>query len=238
MSTPIRCMIIEDEPLAQNVLKKYVGEVPSLSLVAACSNAIEAHDIVQTKNIQLLFLDINLPKLSGVNFLKTLPDPPLVIFTTAYPEFAVEGFELDAIDYLVKPFSFERFLKAINKVLHKTSRQSGNLPGDKNTDNFILLKADKKVYKINLEDIVYAEATGDYVKVITREGQCTANITLKKLLEELPANDFVRVHKSYVISASKIKFFEGNYIKVGQADIPIGAAYREDVFARFREKNS
>ncbi len=237
MSSPIRCMILEDEPLAQNVLKKYIDEVPSLGLIAVCSNAMEAQDIVQTKSIQLLFLDINLPKLSGVNFLKTLPDPPLVIFTTAYPEFAVDGFELDAIDYLVKPFSFERFLKAINKVLNKTSRQPGNLPGDKNTDDFILLKADKKVYKINLEDIVYAEATGDYVKVITREGQYTANISLKKLLEELPANDFMRVHKSYIISASKIKFFEGNYIKVGQTDIPIGAAYREEIFSRFKEKN-
>ncbi|HZI53367.1 MAG TPA: LytTR family DNA-binding domain-containing protein [Chitinophagaceae bacterium] len=237
MSSPIRCMIIEDEPLAQNVLKKYIDEVPSLGLIAVCSNAMEAQDIVQTKNIQLLFLDINLPKLSGVNFLKTLPDPPLVIFTTAYPEFAVEGFELDAIDYLVKPISFERFLKAINKVLNKKSRQPGNLPEDKNADDFILLKADKKVYKINLEDILYAEATGDYVKVITLEGQYTANITLKKLLEDLPASDFIRVHKSYIISASKIKFFEGNYIKVGQTDIPIGAAFREEIFSRFKEKN-
>ena len=237
MSSPARCMIIEDEPLAQNVLKKYIDDVPSLDLIAVCGNALEASEIVQSKNIQLLFLDINLPKLSGINFLKTLPEPPMVIFTTAYPEFAVDGFELDAIDYLVKPFSFERFLKAINKALNKINRQPGNTTEDRITDDFIFLKADKKVYKINLDDILYAEATGDYVKVITREGQHVANITLKKLQEELPSNSFIRVHKSFLISASKIKFFEGNYIKVGQTDIPIGAAYREDILARFREKN-
>ncbi len=236
MSTSIRSMIIEDEPLAQNVLKKYIGEVSSLDLVAVCSNALEAQEAIQSKNIQLLFLDINLPKLSGINFLKTLPAPPLVIFTTAYPEFAVEGFEMDAIDYLVKPFSFERFLKAINKALNKVNRQPANAD-DRPADDYIFLKADKKVYKINLEDILYAEATGDYVKVITLEGQYTANITLKRLLDELPSNLFIRVHKSFIISANKIKFFEGNYIKVGQTDIPIGAAYREEIFARLKEKN-
>ena len=236
MSTFIRCMIIEDEPLAQNVLKKYIAEVSYLEIVAVCSNALEAQETIQLQNIHLLFLDINLPKLSGINFLKTLPAPPLVIFTTAYPEFAVEGFELDAIDYLVKPFSFERFLKATNKALNKINRQPANL-NDKTADDFIFLKSDKKVYKIDLDDIVYAEATGDYVKVITREGQYTSNITLKRLLEELPSNLFFRVHKSFIISANKIKFFEGNYIKVGQVDIPIGAAYREEIFARLKEKN-
>ena len=233
MSAIIRCLIIEDEPLAQNVLKKYIEDLPSLELVAVCSDALEAQGIVQSKNIQLLFLDINLPKLSGINFLKTLPQPPAVIFTTAYPEFAVQGFELDAIDYLLKPFSFERFLKAVNKASAKTGREA-NTAEERNTDNFIFLKADKKVYKIDLEDILYAEATGDYVKVVAKDGQYTANITLKKLMEELPAHGFIRVHKSYIISASKIKFFEGNYVKVGTTDIPIGAAYREELFARLK----
>ena len=236
MSSPVRCMIIEDEPLAQNVLKKYIEDVSTLDLVSVCSNALEAQEKVQSKSIQLLFLDINLPKLSGINFLKTLPAPPQVIFTTAYPEFAVEGFELDAIDYLVKPFSFERFLKAVNKALNKMNPLPGN-SDNKPVDGFIFLKADKKVYKINLEDILYAEATGDYAKVITREGQYVANITLKKLLEELPPNSFIRVHKSYLIATNKIKFFEGNFIKVGQTDIPIGAAYRDAIFARLKEKN-
>jgi len=236
MSVVTRCIIIEDEPLAQNVLKKYIEEHPSLELVATCSDALEAQGLVQSKNVQLLFLDINLPKLSGIKFLKTLPYPPLVIFTTAYPEFAVEGFELDAVDYLLKPFSFERFLKAVNKALAKM-QSSVIAMEDKNPDDFIFLKADKKIYKIDLEDILYAEATGDYAKVVTKDGPYITNITLKKLLEELPANRFIRVHKSYIISTSKIKFFEGNYVKVGNTDIPIGAAYREEIFARWKEKN-
>ena len=237
MNPAIRCLVIEDEPLAQNILKKYIGVLPSLELVAVCNDALEAQAIVQSKNIQLIFLDINLPRLSGINFLKTLPQPPAVIFTTAYPEFAVEGFELDAIDYLLKPFSFERFLKSVNKASAKASAVTHAAAEEKNTDDFIFLKADKKVYKIDLEDILYAEATGDYAKVVTKESQYLANITLKKLLEELPSHGFIRVHKSYIISASKIKFFEGNYVKVGSTDIPIGAAYREEIFARLKEKN-
>ena len=237
MTPAVRCLIIEDEPLAQKVLKKYIEDLPSLELVAVCNDALEAQGIVLSKNIQLIFLDINLPKLSGINFLKTLPQPPPVIFTTAYPEFAVEGFELDAIDYLLKPFSFERFLKAVNKASAKTGQVINAVGEEKNADDFIFLKADKKVYKIDLGDILYAEATGDYVKVVTKDGQHIANVTLKKLLEELPANAFIRVHKSYIISAGKIKFFEGNYVKVGNTDIPIGAAYREEIFARLKEKN-
>ena len=237
MNPAIRCLIIEDEPLAQNILKKYIDELPSLELVAVCNDALEAQGIVTSKNIQLLFLDINLPKLSGLNFLKTLPQPPFVIFTTAYPEFAVDGFDLNAIDYLLKPFSFERFLKAVNKVQGKALQPPNASTDEKSVNEFIFLKADKKVYKIDLDDIIYAEATGDYVKVITKDEQFVVNITLKKLLELLPPVGFLRVHKSYLISADKIKFFEGNYIKVGNTNIPIGAAYREEIFTRLKEKN-
>jgi two-component system, LytTR family, response regulator len=235
MNSITRCMIIEDEPLAQNVLRKYIGQLPSLELAAVCSDAFEAQAQVQTKNIQLLFLDVNLPKLSGINFLKTLPYPPLVIFTTAYPEFAVEGFEVNAIDYLLKPYSFERFMKAVNKALEKIQSP---VPEQRNSNNFIFLKADKKVYKIDFDDILYAEATGDYVKVFTKDRHYLASITLKKLHEELPASGFIRVHKSYIVSTSKIRFFEGNYIKVSNADIPIGAAYRDEIYARLKEKNA
>lgn len=233
MSIATRCMIIEDEPLAQNVLKKYIAELPSLELVSTCNDALEAQAMLPSQSIQLIFLDINLPKLSGINFLKSLPHPPPVIFTTAYPQFAIEGFELDAADYLLKPFSFERFLKAVNKALGKMPAP-GNYTEEKNADDFIFVKADKKIYKINLVDILYAEATGDYVKVVTDERQYLANISLKKLLEELPSPAFIRVHKSFVISAARIKFFEGNYIKVGNADIPIGAAFRDEIFLKLR----
>jgi len=170
-----KCIIIEDEPLAQNILKKYISDHPSLELVAICDDALKAQTILTQQNIQLLFLDINLPKLSGINFIKSLIHPPLVIFTTAYPEFAVEGFELNAVDYLLKPFSFERFLKAVNKVIEKLNTPVQNNIGGNNS--FIFLKADKKNHKVDLETIHYIEAIGDYMKVITDMVELLVNET-------------------------------------------------------------
>ncbi len=230
-----KCIIIEDEPLAQNILKKYISDHPSLELVAICADALEAQAILTQQNIQLLFLDINLPKLSGINFIKTLIHPPLVIFTTAYPEFAVEGFELNAVDYLLKPFSFERFLKAVNKVIEKL-----NTPVQNNiafSNSFIFLKADKKNHKIDLESIHYIEAIGDYMKVVTDTVQLIVNETMKKMQEELPASLFIRVHKSFIISRSKIRFIEGNYVQVTDKSIPIGATYRNELLVSIEKKN-
>lgn len=229
------CAIIEDEPLAQNVLKNYINEHPSLDLVFVCSDALEAQTLMPEHPIQLVFLDINLPKLSGINFLKTLAHPPLVIFTTAYPQFAVEGFELDAVDYLLKPFSFERFLKAVNKAIDKLGSTDSTTLIDP-APVYIFLKADKKVYKVDFEDIQYVESIGDYVKVITGQGQYVVNKTLKSLLGELPSVQFIRVHKSFIIALNKVVFFEGNYVKVGDKEIPIGASYREEIYARLKEK--
>lgn len=231
MSTLYRCLVVEDEPLAQNVLKKYIGEHPLLELAAVCSDAVEAQQWLAKQQAAIVFLDINLPRLSGISFLKSLSRPPLVIFTTAYPEFAAEGFELDAVDYLVKPFSFERFLKAVNKALEKLERAA---PGNALSATSIFVKADKKVYKVNLADILYIEALDDYVKVVTTQGHYLVHDTLKSLQEELPAEQFMRVHKSYIIASNKIIFIEGNYVKIGEKDIPIGASYREAVFARLK----
>lgn len=229
MSTLYRCLVVEDEPLAQNVLKKYIAEHPLLELAAVCADAPEAQQWLARQQAALVFLDINLPRLSGISFLKSLSRPPLVIFTTAYPEFAVEGFELDAVDYLVKPFSFERFLRAVNKALEKLERKEPPAPATS-----IFIRADKKVYKINLADILYIEALDDYVKVVTTQGHYLVHDTLKSMQEELPAEQFMRVHKSYIIAGSKIVFIEGNYVKIGDRDIPIGASYREEVFARLK----
>ena len=231
-----KCIIIEDEPLAQNVLKKYIGEHPTLELVAICNDALEAQGILTDENIHLLFLDINLPKLSGINFIKTLIRPPLIIFTTAYPEFAVEGFELNAVDYLLKPFSFERFLKAVNKAYEKLNI-SINQNDEGNKVSFIFLKADKKIHRVELEAIHYIEAIGDYMKVVTDSGQLIVNETMKKLQEELPEKSFIRVHKSFIISRNRIKFIEGNYVQVEDKSIPIGATYRNEVLAGIGKKN-
>jgi len=229
------CIIIEDEPLAQNVLKKYIEEHPSLTLLSVCNDALEAQAILNKENIDLLFLDINLPKLSGINFIKTLIHSPLIIFTTAYPEYAVEGFEINAIDYLVKPFSFERFLKAVNRALEKlTSSATQNSTG--NDPSFVFLKADKKIHRVELDSIHYIEAVGDYMKVVTDSGQLIINETMKNLQEELPGRSFMRVHKSFIISRNKIKFIEGNYVQVANKSVPIGATYRNDVLASIEKK--
>ena len=234
--TRYKCIIIEDEPLAQNVLKKYIGDHPSLDLVAVCADAFEAQTALNQQNIHLLFLDVNLPKLSGINFIKTLVYPPLIIFTTAYPEFAVEGFDLNAVDYLLKPFSFERFLKAVNKAIERLNA-SGPQNSEGNKISSIFLKSDKKIHKVDLENIHYIEAIGDYMKVVTDSGQLIVNETMKKLQEELPARSFIRVHKSFIISRNKIKYIEGNYVQVEGKSIPIGATYRNDVLASIDKKN-
>ena len=234
--TRYKCIIIEDEPLAQNILKKYIGEHPTLDLITICNDALEAQAILMSENVDLLFLDINLPKLSGINFIKTLTRPPLIIFTTAYPEFAVEGFELNAVDYLLKPFSFERFLKAVNKALEKLN-VSTTQNSSENENSFIFLKADKKIHRVELESIHYIEAIGDYMRVVTDSGQLIINETMKKLQEELPVRSFMRVHKSFIISRNKIRYIEGNYIRVEDKSIPIGATYRNEVLTSIDKKN-
>ena len=156
----IHCMIVEDEPASQDILKAYVADCPNLSLVATCKNAFEANDVLMNRKVDLMFLDINMPGLSGMKFYQSLSHPPFVIFTTAYPEFALEGFEVDAVDYLLKPFPFERFLKAVNRAADRLKKVAGN----QSKDEFVLFKADKKIHKILLSEILYLEALGDYVK--------------------------------------------------------------------------
>lgn len=233
--TRCKCIIVEDEPLAQNVLKKYIADHPSLELVGTCTDALEAQGILNKQDVQLIFLDINLPKLSGINFIKTLLQSPLIIFTTAYPEFAVEGFELNAVDYLLKPFSFERFLKAVNKVVEKLNNSMVSKKEEKNS--YIFFRSDKKIHKVDLENILYIEAIGDYMKVITGSGQLIINETMKNLQEELPAGSFIRVHKSFIISRSKIKYIEGNYVQIEDKSIPIGATYRNEVLTAIDKRN-
>ena len=232
----LNCLIVEDEPLAASIVREYIQQVPGLKLVGICENVFTASEKLRSEKVDLIFLDINLPKLSGINFIKTLVHSPLIIFTTAYPEFAVDGFELNAIDYLLKPFSFERFLKAVNRAVEKL-----NVPVAQNaTENnisFIFLKAEKKIHRVELETIHYIEAIGDYMKVVTDSGQLIVNETMKKLLEELPARSFMRVHKSFIISRNKIKYIEGNYIQVEDKSIPIGATYRNEVLTSIDKKS-
>ncbi|HEY4787806.1 MAG TPA: LytTR family DNA-binding domain-containing protein [Bacteroidales bacterium] len=228
----IKCLIVDDEPLSQDVLKKYVDDCPLLELAGISFDAFEANDMLQAHDIQLIFLDINMPKLSGIRFVKTLNNAPLIIFTTAYPEYAIEGYEVDATDYLVKPFSFERFLKAVNKAIEKINyAQLKNQPAG----GFILLKSDKKVYKVNYDDIMYLQSFGDYVKVFTSEKCLVVHDTFKNMQEQLPEREFVRIHKSYLIAFGKIQYIEGNQVKIGNELIPIGLNYKEELTKRLKE---
>lgn len=221
------CLIVDDEPLSRDVLRNYVEDHPDLSLVGECKDAFEAMASLEAQRVDLIFLDINMPKLSGINFYKSLNQKPMVIFTTAYPEFAVEGFELDAVDYLLKPFSFERFLKGVNKARSKVKTE------EKEAD-FIMLKADKKMYRTAFDDILFFEALGDYVKVHTKERVLIIASTLKKLLSELPESRFLRTHKSYIIAKGQVEYIEGNQVKIGEHMVSIGQAYREQVLASLK----
>lgn len=228
----ISCIIVDDEPLAIRVLEKYIAELPFLSLQGHFDSPLAAMRFLQQQAIDLIFLDIQMPELSGINLVKALRQPPLVIFTTAFPDYAVEGFELDAVDYLVKPFSKERFLKAVQKAGLFIEKNPN--PGATITSTHLALKADRKIYRIPLHEIQYCQAYGDYVKVITTEKQLLPKTTLAKLMEQLPSSHFLRVHRSYVIAWDKVEYMEGNQLKIEDTLIPVGQQYREQVLARLK----
>jgi DNA-binding LytR/AlgR family response regulator len=219
----ITCMVVEDEPVSQEILKRYIEDYGSLELLAVCNNAIEASHEISKLAPELLFLDITMPRLSGLDFYKTLHNPPPVIFTTAYPEYAVSGFEVSAVDYLLKPFTFERFVKSMNKVREAVSNTG------KRVDGFITVQADKKLYKVQLSEIMFVEAMGDYVKLKLADKLLIVHETLQRFLEKLPRTEFCRVHKSYAVALKRIEYVEGNMIVIGTVKIPIGQTYRSDL---------
>ena len=222
----MKCLIIDDEPLAVELLEDFVSKVPALMLVASCSNAIEASTILQTNEVDLIFTDIEMPDFSGIEFVKSLDVKPLFIFTTAYSHYAVEGFNLNAVDYLVKPIPFGRFLKAINKIQARI-----NLEKEKLTDivikeePFIFLKVNKKMMKIKLNDILYIESLKDYIKVFTRIENYLVHKSMTSISEELPSDNFLRIHRSYTIAINKITSVEGNTVEINKKRIPIGRNY-------------
>lgn len=217
----INCIIVEDEPLAARILTDYIRQVPFLALKGTFKNALLAMDFLKDHDTDLIFLDIHLPKMKGLQFLKTLPSPPAVIITTAYHHYAVEGFELNVIDYLLKPIEFERFLKAVNKVeLKLKAADSGT-----NEDHFFLTVSKKKV-KIAFSDIVYIESQREYVKVVTHEKAYLSKISTHEIEKLLPAGLFKRVHRSYIISTKWIRSYTFDQVDVDGVSIPIGRNYR------------
>ena len=222
----IKCLAVDDEPLALRLIEKYVAMVPHLELTSTCTDAIKAMEILHSENIDLLLLDINMPRISGISMLKTLEKTPWVIFTTAYPEYAVEGFELDAVDYLVKPFSFERFLKAINRVSDRIEQETPTPNIDK---GHLLIKASKKLFKVEYDDILYVEAYGDYVKIYTREKKLLTKQRLSDIENELPKGVFFKIHRSFIIALQAIDFIEGNMVNIGTNKLPISQVYKSEL---------
>lgn len=218
----IRCAIIDDEPLSRDVLRQFVSDHSDLILAGEYKDALEFIAAAEANPVDLLLLDINMPKLSGINLYKSLTTKPLVIFTTAYPEFALDGFELNAVDYLMKPIPFDRFLQAVQKV-------KARLKTRQESPEYVMLKVDKKLYRAAFQDILFFEAFGDYAKVHFENHVLIITSTMKKMEAELPKELFARTHKSFIINTSKVEFIEGNQIKIGSKLIPIGMSYRENL---------
>ncbi len=230
MSTKkIICLAVDDEPPALNIIQKYIEMVPSLELAATCNNGVEALAFLQNKNVDLIFLDIQMPQILGTNFIRTLKNPPKVIFTTAFRKYAVEGFDLDAVDYLLKPISFDRFLKAVNKVMNTTLPvKNASFYIEKENNNFIHFRADRKTLKIPLDDILFVESLKDYIKVVTKSKPIVTKQSISSLEENLPAN-FIRIHRSYIVSVDKIESYTNELVQIGKHELPISRSYRHEV---------
>jgi DNA-binding LytR/AlgR family response regulator len=230
----IRTLIVDDEPPAHRVLEKYLADLQEVELVASCTDTAEARNILSKKEVDLLFLDIRMPEESGLDFARSLKSPPMIIFTTAFPEYAVEGFELEAVDYLVKPFSKERFRKAIERVIYLRGVESSAQQTVSQKD-FVLIKSDKKLYRMLCREILYLESVGDYVKVYsTRTRPLLPKITLKMLIEEMPADKIVQVHRSYAVALDAIQYVEGNQVCVNDTLIPVSETYRRALNDKLR----
>lgn len=232
-------IIVDDEPLALEVLETYIAQTPSLQLVARCSNAIEAFEALNMHAVDLMFLDIQMPQITGIDFLKTLARPPKVIFTTAYPNYALDGYELNAVDYLLKPISLERFQRAVQKAQqrHDAEHSSPALPATA-TENaaakepevdFIFVKADKKLIKIKFDDIRFIEGLKDYVILHTPSGRIVTLQTMKSLEDKLPPEHFMRVHRSYIVNLGKIEMMEANTLIIDKKPVPIGKNYKDEL---------
>lgn len=235
----IKTLIIDDEPLALDVLEAYIAKVPELQLIGRCTNALEANDILRKQPVDLIFLDIQMPQMTGVEFIKSLPDPPEFIFTTAFSNYAVEGYELNALDYLLKPVPIDRFMKAVNKALSKIElKNRDTISADTATptedgEDFFFVKADKKLVKIKYDEILYIEGLKDYVIIRLEQGRVVTLQTMKSLEDKLPVTRFKRIHRSYIVSIDKIHAIDGSSVDLfekGQLkQLPIGKNYRDEV---------
>lgn len=229
----LNCIIIDDEPLARKGLKEYIADIEFLHLTGEFDNPLKATGIISSGEVHLLFLDIQMPKITGIDFFKTLHHAPPVIFTTAYPQYALDGFELNALDYLVKPISFDRFFKAVLKAKeYYEIREKNTNEATTTSAGYFFIKADNKLVKLFFDDILFAEALQNYVVIHTKDKKYISYLTFKSVEEYLPVDQFIKTHKSYIISAGKIESIEGNNIRIGSHDVPISRNMKEEVMEK------
>ena len=229
-----RCLIIDDEPLAIKLIRTHLGKLDSFEIVGECRSALKAVEFLQREKIDLMFLDVNMPEISGLDFLKSIPDPPYVIITTAYREYAIEGYDLDVVDFLLKPISFERFLKAINRYCNRSRNSepnNSNALSKSEEMKFIYIQDGKNIYKILYEDVLYFEGYGEYVKVITAGKNYLVRDSLSEFEHRFSTDYFIRIHKSYIVNIQKITGFNSIQVILKNFQLPIGRMYREKVMS-------
>jgi len=229
----INCIIVDDEPIARDILRTYVAQVPYLNLIGECSDAFEAMQLINRQPVDLVVLDINMPRLSGLDMLRTLKKYPAIIITSAYSDYALEGFELAVTDYLLKPFSFPRFVQATEKVLQLRQPADQTAP-TRPKEDFVMVKADKKLTKVFFHELTHVEAYGNYIFIYTGPNRIMSKQTLTQFEEQLPSAQFVRIHKSYIISLKAVKFLEGNELSIGTKKLPVGKVYRDQLLRRLQ----
>jgi two-component system LytT family response regulator len=235
----LTCIAIDDEPLALEIITAYIEKVPFLNLLKTFDNAIDSIDFIKKNKVDLMFLDIQMEALSGIQLIHALKERPAVIFTTAFDRYAVEGFELDAADYLLKPISFQRFVKSVDKVYNKILSQRGDgeeLQGREATDDIIFVKTENRLQKVALDDILFIEGQGDYLKIVTTSARIMTLHNFRKFEETLPAENFIRVHKSYLVALNKIESISRNRIKIGSHLIPVSDTYKDAFYEAIGRK--
>jgi len=229
-----KCLIVDDEPLARDLMRSHIEKLENFQIVAECGDAMKALHELRSQDVDLMFMDIQMPQITGIEFLKTLKNPPKVIITTAYREYAVDGFELDVIDFLLKPITFERFLKAVNKFYQLNSEEVNNHMSvmthhNGAEDPFIYVKENKKVMKVHLNEILYVEGLSEYVQIHTRNKKIVTKNSMTNMAEKLPDSEFMRIHKSYIVSLSKIQAYTTSSIEIPGKQLPIGRSFKNSV---------
>lgn len=227
----MNCIIIDDEPMARSGLKEYIAEVDFLQLLGEFEHPLKAMDIITNQSVDLIFLDIQMPKITGTDFLKSLQYPPLVIFTTAFPDYALQGYELNAVDYLLKPFSFDRFLKAVMKA-KAVMTKTGQVENLENLDEYFFIKSDNSIVKIRLDEILFAEALQNYIAIHTIQKKYVSYLTFKAVLDRLLPHQFIQTHKSFIVSPEKVDSVSGNEMKIGSHTVPISRNLKDEVMEK------